>query len=199
MDSFVINVGADRLGDIVAIALGFSHLAEVFLLVADQVFGASNDTRALNALDRWSNQGSRQVRIGAESFLWTLSDPDIECELADLPSFFRPQEIYPRGRKQDRVEHQHLYPGVLRPWLHLEAGPDCGPTSRPRSCQQRKPRHNHLGFLSMQYNSLWVAELTKSHTQRTILCAETGEAKARNRAGVADASLGFPAGKEISL
>src|SRR6202012_4729513 len=52
----VIQVGADTLIDVIAIALRLARLAEMLLLVENVMLGASNDTSILNTLDGFREQ-----------------------------------------------------------------------------------------------------------------------------------------------
>lgn len=51
MQSDVVDVCANAITDVETIANSFGALTKVLLLVADVMFGAGNDTRALDTLD----------------------------------------------------------------------------------------------------------------------------------------------------
>lgn len=67
MHRTVVNVGAERLGDIKPVALCFRSLTEVLLLVQNIVLGASNDTGILDALDGLGYHKASERRIGRET------------------------------------------------------------------------------------------------------------------------------------
>lgn len=69
MEGFVVDIGAEACSNVVPIALGLSHLAKMLLFVSNVVFGACNNTLALNALDCGCNEGSCKIGVGTESFL----------------------------------------------------------------------------------------------------------------------------------
>lgn len=69
MHGLVVNVGAEGLGDVEAVALCFAGDTEMFLLITDKVFGTSNHPRALDTLDGGCDESTSQVRIGAKSLL----------------------------------------------------------------------------------------------------------------------------------
>ena len=71
MHGFVIDIRALTLGNIVPIPCRFWRLPEMLLLIADEVLGASDDTRALNALDCFGDQDTGQDRIRAKLFVST--------------------------------------------------------------------------------------------------------------------------------
>jgi hypothetical protein len=72
MHGLVVDVGADTLSDVEAIALSLRCLTEVLLFVGDVVLGARNDSSVLNASNCWIDQRASQVRIWTETFLREL-------------------------------------------------------------------------------------------------------------------------------
>ena len=66
MHGLVIDIAAKTLGYLVSVACRFSHLSEMFLLIANEMFGAGNYSRALNSLDRLGNQDT------GKDWIWAL-------------------------------------------------------------------------------------------------------------------------------
>ena len=64
MQSSIVNVGAETIGDSVAKACRFRRLTEMLLFIQDVVFCASNDASTLNALHSLSELDTSQDRIG---------------------------------------------------------------------------------------------------------------------------------------
>lgn len=68
VQSDIVNVGAQRLGDVDTEALGLGGLAEMLLLVENVVLGAGDDAGILDTLDGFGNGNTREGGIGTEAF-----------------------------------------------------------------------------------------------------------------------------------
>lgn len=67
MHCLVIQIGTKGVRDIIAVALSFGDLAEVLLLIHDEVFGTSDDTGILDTLDGLGHQSTSQNGIRRET------------------------------------------------------------------------------------------------------------------------------------
>lgn len=65
MHSHIIDVRANAVRDVEAISHCLGALPEVLLLVANEMFCASDDARALDTLNSLGYQDSRENRVGA--------------------------------------------------------------------------------------------------------------------------------------